>query len=209
MKRNGATARNALSGHVLVLNKLYMAIHMINVKRAFALLCKESAEVVEHEGDTFSSYNLITWIAHSRQLWNQLQNGKLEFVRTPREAIQVPRIIRLLGYGRLPRRVVKFNRRNVLARDGNRCQYCGKRLPTSALSVDHVVPRSRGGRSVWSNVVAACNACNARKGGRTPDEVGMKLLRRPVAPRRNPIVRERLRDPRYTSWKTFLDSSQL
>ncbi len=80
----------------------------------------------------------------------------------------MPRVIRLLAYDRLPKQTVRFNRRNLFARDNNRCQYCGKRFPTSELSLDHVVPRSRGGDTTWENIVCSCVACNVRKGGRTP-----------------------------------------
>ena len=100
--------------------------------------------------------------------------------------LAVPRIIRLLFYDRLPRQAVKFNRRNIFARDRNRCQYCGKRFPTSELSLDHVVPRSRGGEATWENIVCCCVKCNVRKGGRTPEEAGMKLITEPVKPKRSP-----------------------
>ena len=100
----------------------------------------------------------------------------------------MPRVIRLLTYDRLPRQKVKFNRRNIFARDGNRCQYCGKRFATSELSLDHVVPRSRGGRATWENIVCACLKCNVRKGGRTPREAGMRLIREPVEPRTSPSL---------------------
>ncbi|MGZ3413414.1 MAG: HNH endonuclease, partial [Isosphaeraceae bacterium] len=97
-----------------------------------------------------------------------------EFIRTVHFEIQVPRIIRLLAYDRLPRQKVKFNRRNIFARDGNRCQYCGRKFATSELSLDHVVPRSQGGRAAWENIVCACLKCNVRKGGRTPREASMR-----------------------------------
>ncbi len=110
-------------------------------------------------------------------------------------------------YDRMPRQTVKFNRRNLFARDGNRCQYCGKKHSTSELSLDHIIPRSRGGRATWNNIVCACLRCNVRKGGRTPREAGMNLIREPVEPRTSPVVSLKLSHRKYRSWKAFLDNA--
>jgi len=119
----------------------------------------------------------------------------------------VPRIIRLLFYDRLPPGDVKFNRRNIYARDENRCQYCGRRFSSSELSIDHVTPRSQGGKSIWGNVVCACLRCNVRKGGRSLEQTGMRLVRLPRKPRRSPLIKLELRSRRYQSWKRFLDAA--
>ena len=100
-----------------------------------------------------------------------------DWLRSVNFEIQVPRVIRLLVFDRLPKQKLHLNRRNVLARDGHVCQYCGRHFPTHLLSIDHVVPRSRGGETTWENVVCACLTCNVRKGGRTPREAHMKLTR--------------------------------
>ncbi|HEV2968692.1 MAG TPA: HNH endonuclease, partial [Pirellulales bacterium] len=102
---------------------------------------------------------------------------------------------------------LRFNRRNIFARDGNQCQYCGRHFPTSELSLDHVVPRSRGGDTCWENIVCACVSCNVKKGGRTPHEAHLKLVRPPVKPKRSPLLAVKLGNPKYESWKTFLDSA--
>ena len=114
-----------------------------------------------------SSFDFQTWreVSEARRPFKEPDD---EFIRTVHFEIQVPRVIRLLTYDRLPRQKVKFNRRNIFARDGNRCQYCGKRFATSELSLDHVLPRSQGGQATWENIVCACLKCNVRKGGRTP-----------------------------------------
>ncbi|MGE5754213.1 MAG: HNH endonuclease, partial [Planctomycetaceae bacterium] len=106
-----------------------------------------------------------------------------------------------------PRQKVKFNRRNIFARDGNRCQYCGKKFPTNELSLDHVLPRSRGGQANWENIVCACLKCNVRKGGRTPWEAGLRLIREPVQPRTSPVISLKLSHGKYQSWRTFLDNA--
>src|ERR1700736_4659468 len=134
----------SLDASVLVLNKLYMAVHVISVRRAFCLLFKELAEVVTLDDGHYQSYDFQSWreVSEARA---RFKGPDDDFIRAVHFEIQVPRIIRLLGYDRLPRQKVKFNRRNIFARDGNRCQYCGKKFVTSALSLDHVHPRSQGG----------------------------------------------------------------
>ena len=165
---------------------------------------KELAEVVILDDGRYQSYDFASWreVSEARA---QFKEPDDDFVRTVHCEIQVPRIIRLLGYDRLPRQKVKFNRRNIFARDSNRCQYCGKRFATSALSLDHVLPRSRGGQATWENIVCACLKCNVRKGGRTPREAGMTLTREPVQPKTSPVLSLKLSHRKYQSWKTFLD----
>ncbi|HEY7087180.1 MAG TPA: HNH endonuclease, partial [Tepidisphaeraceae bacterium] len=130
-----------------------------------------------------------------------------DWIHTVRFQIAVPRIIRLLGYDKLPRQDVKFNRRNIYARDGSKCQYCGKKYPTTELSLDHVTPKSQGGRSTWENIVCCCIKCNVKKGGRTPEQAHLHLITKPVKPKRSPVINIRLSDERYWSWKQFLDNA--
>lgn len=195
-----ARASSGLTTHVLVLNRHYAAVRIVSARRAFSLLFKCSAEVIDDERGQFSSFSLEGWVVYSLQAES---NGHL-YVRTPRYAILVPRVIRLIEYDKVPRTEVKFNRRNLFARDDHRCQYCGRKFPASSLSLDHVVPKSRGGKSAWTNVVTACNPCNTKKGGRFPSEASMKLLKHPVAPKRNPQVVENLRSGRYEIWRHFV-----
>jgi 5-methylcytosine-specific restriction endonuclease McrA len=181
-----------------------MAIHVISVRRAFCLLCKEIAEVVSVEGDQFASYNFDSWRQVS-EFRAGLKHPDEDWIRTIKQEILAPRIIRLLFYDKLPKQTVKFNRRNIFARDGNRCQYCGRKFPTTELSLDHVVPRSQGGQSTWTNIVCACLDCNIRKGGRSPRQAGMHMIRPPEKPRRSPMLNLKLTNSKYQSWKTFLD----
>jgi 5-methylcytosine-specific restriction endonuclease McrA len=197
---------SALACNVLVLNKHYMAVRIISVKRAFSLLFRDLAEVVSCEDNTFANYNFRSWCDVSK-FKRQFEPDGHDWVATVNFHIAVPRIIRLLFYDRLPRSEVKFNRRNIFARDANTCQYCGKRYPTAELSLDHVIPRSLGGESSWSNIVCSCMKCNVRKGGRTPKLANMTLIRRPVKPRRNPLLHVHLGHQRYKSWKQFLDNA--
>jgi len=198
---------SALDASVLVLNKLFMAIHIISVRRAFCLLAKELAEVVSLEDGQYATYDFETWREVSEFRARNFRRDEDDWVRTTSAPIQVPRIIRLTGYDRLPRQTVKFNRRNIFARDNNQCQYCGKKFPTSELSLDHVVPRSQGGQTTWENIVCACVACNVKKGGRTPREASMAMIRKPEKPKRSPLLNLKLTNSKYQSWKSFLDNA--
>jgi 5-methylcytosine-specific restriction endonuclease McrA len=151
----GVTALTDLSAaRVLILNASYEPLHVCSVKRAVNLLLHDVVERVED----------------SRRV-----------LRTPSTLFPVPSVVRLKRYVRRPHRQrVAFNRRNVFRRDDQRCQYCGGR--SHDLTLDHVLPRSRGGATSWENVVACCRACNARKRDRTPEEARMQLQRAPAAP---------------------------
>ncbi len=200
-----------LSANVLVLNKFYQAIRVVNVRRAFSLLCRELAEVVHIETDAagqskWQNFDFVEWTELS-QLKAEFEPDAHDWIHTVRFQIAVPRIIRLLGYEKLPRQDVKFNRRNIYARDGNKCQYCGKRMSTTELSLDHVVPKSQGGKATWENIVCCCVKCNVKKGGRTPEQARLHLITKPVKPKRSPVINIRLADERYSSWKQFLDTA--
>jgi len=196
-----------LEASVLVLNKMFMAVHVITVRRAFILLCKELAEVVSLEDGQFATYDFETWREVSEFRAKHFREEEDDWVRTSNSEIQVPRVIRLVSYEKVPKHTVKFNRRNIFARDNNQCQYCGKKFATIDLSLDHIVPRSQGGGSSWENVVCACIKCNVRKGGRTPKQAHMGLIRKPEKPKRSPLLNMKLTSKKYQSWKTFLDNA--
>jgi len=191
-----------LQSSVLVLNHHFTAVHVTTARRAFSLLWKNTAEVVRWNDSACATYDFHSWkeLSQIREVFDMSD----EWVRTVSFEIAVPRIIRLLFYDKFPKQEIKFNRRNIYARDRGRCQYCGKRFPTSELTLDHVTPRSRGGISVWHNIVCACIACNNRKAGRTPREAGMALVHKPVKPRSNPVIQLKLRSDKYRSWRQFL-----
>src|SRR5438477_431467 len=198
---------SALDASVLVLNKLFMAIHISSVRRAFCLLCKDLAEVVSLDDGQFNTYDFTSWAELSAYRAAHFRREEDDWVRTPTAEIQAPRVIRLLGYDKLPKQTVKFNRRNIFARDHNQCQYCGRKFPTTELSLDHVTPRSQGGQSTWENIVCACVACNVRKGGRTPKQAHMSLIRKPEKPKRSPMLNLKMTLSKYQSWKTFLENA--
>jgi 5-methylcytosine-specific restriction endonuclease McrA len=193
-----------LQASVLVLNRLYMAVHIVGVRRAFGLLCRELAEVIHCEEGNFANYTFDSW-REASLLRADLKRPEDDWIRAVNFEIQVPRVIRLLDFDRLPKQRLHLTRRNVLARDGHQCQYCGRRLPLHQLSLDHVMPRSRGGATTWENVVCACLRCNVKKGGKTPHEARMTLVRHPSRPHKNPMLVLKLSNPKYESWRTWLD----
>jgi len=142
---------------VLVLNATYEPMSVVSVRRAVLLLLKEKAEIVE---------------------------AAEAYLRSARIQLPVPLVIRLVCYVRIPHRLaLPVSRRTVLARDQYTCQYCSTQPGRALLTMDHVIPRSRGGDTCWENVVTACGPCNRRKGGRTPDEAQMPVLKSPRRPR--------------------------
>jgi 5-methylcytosine-specific restriction endonuclease McrA len=151
-----------MDAHVLVLNATYEPLNVVSVRRAIVLLLKEKAEVVEATEAT---------------------------LRAERVHYRWPLVIRLITYVRVPRQMpLPLTRRTVLARDQHTCQYCGTQPGKSSLTVDHVIPRSKGGLTVWENVVAACAACNQRKGNRSPADAGLTLHSKPARPRYIAVV---------------------
>jgi len=199
-------SHSLLDTNVLVLNRFYMAIRVVNVRRALTLLYRQCAEVIANEDGQFCSYDFDSWCELSQLASMEKQPGE-DYIRAVGFELQVPRIARLTRFDRMPMQSVRFNRKNLFARDDHKCQYCGKIEATHKLSLDHVVPRSHGGPTTWENIVCCCLRCNSRKGGRTPKQARMELLRKPAKPKVNPMLVQSVEDPRYACWKTFLPAS--
>lgn len=183
-----------LSSDVLVLNKHYRAIGLTTVRRAMVQVYDGVARAVDREYRTF---DFESW-AH---LSHAMDAGE-DSLGTPSLRLKVPRVVLLVDYALMPKTRVRFSRLNIYARDGNRCQYCHRVCPRSELNLDHVVPRSQGGLTTWENVVCSCIPCNLRKGGRTPEQAGMQLAKKPVRPRWTPAFRAPVRF--YDDWRPFL-----
>ena len=175
-RMHGGRTHRRPGGRVLVLNASYEPINVCTMRRATVLVLKERAEILEHGEGALHSERLV---------------------------IEAPCVIRLIRYVRVPRDVHrrKITRKAVLARDAYTCQYCGRE--SHGLTVDHVIPRSRGGTSGWDNIVAACAPCNRRKGNRLPTEASMPLRAHPKAP--GPTVFIRIASPRVPdAWEQYL-----
>jgi 5-methylcytosine-specific restriction endonuclease McrA len=186
-----------LDGGVLVLNSLYQAIQVTGVRRAFRLFYAGRAHAVAADFRTYAFEHWCDLPPHDG-------HGT---IRTPTHTIPIPRIIQLLRYDRVPRRDVRFTRRNIFYRDRNRCQYCGKVFSQKHLNLDHVRPLSRGGGSGWKNVVCACVQCNCTKGNRTPEEAGMSLIRKPRKPSAHPALGSSWGQRGYKEWSEFLQGA--
>jgi 5-methylcytosine-specific restriction endonuclease McrA len=180
------------NAQVLILNKGYMPVAVTDVERAFGLLYTGAARALDHE---FRTFDYASWSALSADVGDDV-------MRTSRLALKVPRVLVLQLFDKLPRSIVRFSRNNVYVRDGFTCQYCGHVMARSKLNLDHVIPRSQGGRTSWDNVVCSCVACNTKKGGRTPAQAGMKLLSQP---RRPSASSSRPKRVPYKEWLPFLD----
>jgi 5-methylcytosine-specific restriction endonuclease McrA len=166
-----------INAPVLVLNQNYEPLNVCDIRRAFTLLGSEKAELLERNH---------------------------QVIHTPTLAIRAPSVIRLQYHVKRPRPRVKLSRREVFARDKHTCQYCG--ASRRDLTIDHVMPKHRGGRHEWENLVAACRACNHRKGSKTLGEARMSLLREPRAPRADVryLFGSYLSDERNDAWRSYL-----
>jgi 5-methylcytosine-specific restriction endonuclease McrA len=185
---------SVLNTKVLVLNRSYLPIQTTSVRRAISLLYQDIARAVDEQ---YRIFDFASWAALAA---NEDKIGLVD------RAIRVPRVILLLAYDRVPRRYVRFSRFNIYSRDANRCQYCGRQYPRAELNLDHIVPRSKGGTSTWENVVCSCHRCNRMKGGRTPIEAGMRLIRQPYRPQWTPFMTETFSLRRYKEWLPFLSA---
>ncbi len=184
-----------LDSSVLVLNRLYQPVNITTVRRAFTLLYQGTAKAIDRE---FQTFDFESWSALSAEVHDR------DVIQTVSNIIRIPRVIILQVYDRFPRLHVRFSRQNIYLRDRLTCQYCARRFVRSDLNLDHVVPRSRGGRTTWDNVVCSCISCNLKKGNRMPSEAGMRLLKAPVRPRWSPFEKGTEGGLAYEDWRPFL-----
>jgi 5-methylcytosine-specific restriction endonuclease McrA len=185
-----------LSSQVLVVNRNLQAVHITTARRAFVLMFTDIARALD-----------LAWVSHDFESWASLSpSGDGPTVGTSRGPILIPRVVQLVTYDRMPRTTIRLTRRNIFLRDGYTCQYCARRGTPRDLNLDHVMPRSRGGPMSWENVVCSCRVCNLKKGGRTPPEANMRLLRRPVRPRWSPVLALAFSPGRPAEWEPFLAS---
>jgi len=184
-----------LNKPVLVLNRSWVVIGTTTTKDAIDLMCRDSARAL-----CTTSFLTYTW-----QDWVFGENApEVDFyIKTPSIAVPAPSIVILTKYGDIHRTTVKFSPKAIYQRDDYRCQYCLKHFKKEELSLDHIIPRSRSGGNTWENCVTACVRCNNKKANRTPREAGLKLPRKPIRPKWNPVIHIK-RDSRPPSWKPLL-----
>lgn len=190
-----------MASDVLVLNRNFYAIHITNWRRAISLVYMDHARVVDEE---YRTYDFTDW----RELSKLVDNHPSGYIYTPSFRIAIPEVIALKVYDQLPASEVKFTRRNIYEHYGYRCCYCGKKFHTSDLNLEHILPKSRGGQTTWSNIVTSCVSCNIHKGDQIPQEAGMKLLIQPSKPKwkgaRSLVFHSSIK--LKGSWQKFIDN---
>jgi 5-methylcytosine-specific restriction endonuclease McrA len=182
-----------LQGRSLVLNRAFLPIHVTSVRRALGLLYRGVARAVDAEYRTFDY-----------ESWTEIAPCGLDAVGLVDGVVRIPRVVLLVAFDRVPRRRVRLSRHNIFVRDADTCQYCGRRLQRNELSLDHVVPRCRGGKTTWENVVCACIDCNRRKGGGDAAAAGLRLTRLPRRPEWTPFLAKQFGARGYREWAPFL-----
>lgn len=197
-----------LDNRVLKLNRNYQPIEIITAKDAFTLLYKNCAEVVTVENGAYANYTFVSW-AEVSELKEELGEWVEydEWIHTTSFTLEIPRVIRVLGFGDIPKYTIKLTRKNIYNRDNNTCQYCGKQFPTDQLNIDHVIPRSKGGKNSWENLVCSCIKCNQKKRDREPKEASMKLIKIPQMPKHNPHLSVHIGNAKYKSWTHFISDA--
>lgn len=177
----------------LVLNRSWRPVHVTTVRRALIMVFRDAARIVEPA--SLATFSFAEWLEQPIPAADRA-------IRSPTVQVAAPEVVLLRHYDRVPCHEAPFTRRNLFLRDEFTCQYCGRKCTSDHLSVDHVLPRSRGGSTSWENCVLACVGCNARKADRTLKEVGFHLLRQPVRPRWTPYLNLRP-NQRMDSWQQF------
>ena len=184
-----------LNSEVLVLNKSFQPINVINLRRALTMLYADIAYALDEQ---YQMFNFESWSELSAGAHN-------EWIGTSTGKLRVPRLLVLQIYNRVPAGRVRFSRRNIYVRDEHTCQYCGKEGHRTEFNLDHVIPRSQGGGTNWENIVCSCIKCNTRKGGRTPKQAGMHLKRQPVQPSWHDLTKIPIISVKHTLWEPFLN----
>jgi 5-methylcytosine-specific restriction endonuclease McrA len=182
---------------VLVLNRNWQAINVRTPQQAFVQMATDVATALDIDGENMAPARWAQWI--------KLPVRENDFaVRTPSGAVRVPHVIVLSRFAKVPKRRPKFSARALWARDHSRCQYTGQSLRPSEGNIDHILPRSRGGKTSWENCVLASKHVNSRKADRLPEEVGLRLLRSPVVPKELPSTLFIRNVHRIPEWQHFL-----
>ena len=189
---------SALNKQVLVLNKMWLPIRVIPAYRAMSLVFANKASSVDT--DTYYAYNWENWIKEPSAESDVI-------ISTSRGNVKVPEVIVLSHYDKVFKKDVRLTKRNIYIRDGYRCQYTGKKVKESEADIDHIIPRSKGGKNAWDNMVVCSKDINRMKADRTPEQVGLKLIKKPKKPDANRLLIDpKLRIPE--SWKKFIKGTK-
>lgn len=177
---------------VLILNKNWIPLSTTTVRRALVLAFSEAARLV----------NIETYEALDIQDWLKLDADGNDYITTSSQRVRIPEVMILTYYAGLPMKEIVFSRKNLYIRDGGVCQYCGNKLDTSDMTIEHVYPVSKGGKSAWDNCVLACRECNGKKGSQLLPETNLNLQKKPDKPIWSSHLMRTVRRP--ASWEAFL-----
>lgn len=187
-----------IDAKVLVLNRSCYPVGLCTVRNAFKLICEDAAVIMNVNWEPF---DFASWVKEP------VEEGD-ETIGMVSGRIKVPRVIRLSTFDNVPNLVVKFSRKNVFHRDGFTCCYCSHKFAMNDLDLEHVIPRSQGGKTDWLNIVTSCRPCNQKKGGRTPRQAGMTLKKNPYKPsysHMNILIGGKI----HKDWLPFLDNKMV
>jgi len=194
-----------LKYRVLVLNRLWQAVNIVGVQRAFSLLLQDHAQVIYTGDGSFQMMDSAKWLELSEEAEPEDNEA---YIQTVRMRIRVPKVLLLREYDKLPGHEVRFTRETLFERDHYRCQYCGDHFEADDLNMDHVIPRDRGGRTSWENIVTSCIQCNSRKANRLPHQANMHLIKKPERPRWRPFISSLIDQDYDREWEHFIKLKQ-
>ena len=190
----------SLNRPVLVLNKMWIPIRVASVKRCLKLVFADKASLIDPD-----NYSIYSW-----DEWAKLNSSNDEYsISTTSGSIKIPEVIVLLKYDKVYTKDLRLTKRNIYIRDRYKCQYTGKQLNFNEANIDHIIPRARGGKNTWDNLVVCTKEINSIKGDKTPEEAGLKLIKKPVKPTLDGP--HRLLDPKFKmpdSWNKFIKSNK-
>jgi len=189
---------SSLSRPVLVLNKMWIPIRIVSVKRCLKLVFADKASMVDP-----SDYSVYDW-----ENWAELDSSMDKYsIQTTSSKIKVPEVVILLKYDKVHRKNMRLTKKNIYIRDKYRCQYSGKQIGYKDADIDHIIPRSKGGRNSWDNMVVCAKNINKIKADRTPEEAGLTLIKKPIKPSSGCL----LIDPKLdtpVSWNKFIKGNK-
>jgi len=190
----------ALNNQVLVLNRGYAPVDVVCVKDAISNTYKDTAHIVDSD---YIEYTWEDWYSLFSVPLDEDFDTETKYVKDKHLKVRVPEVIILNDFKAVPKRQIKLTRRHLYIRDGGICQYSGKKLSTREATLDHIIPRSKGGKNTWENLVLCEPTINRQKDNRTPEQAGLTLLRKPVKPKWHPLYNSYLKN-RPESWYNFV-----
>jgi len=196
---------NIAKNPILVLNKGWIPVRVSSFKKALSKVCADRARFVDHE--SYGAYSWKSWLDNFSMPHSEIASCSGPVIKGVNVSICQPEIIVCSIYNTIPKNNLKLTRRNLLVRDNFTCQYCGCRVTSRDATIDHVLPRSRGGLNLWENLVISCIDCNVGKANKTPQEAGLRLLSKVKKPSWNPLY-ALLSSKRPASWSKFINTSK-